>query len=312
MALGALMVIIAGFAVRSEGGDSPFAEQLQAMRKIGDFHAEIAETIGAGDSSRPRRITFLAKGRYWRRQDAYLADDGKSMMPNAGTIMAETKSSSACLELSTGVMLLSRRDPTTGKFFKGRISHEVDGVEPCICMFNFLSYRNGDPSSPALDWADLWDEKLIAERLKQLTKGQRDDGHGGVWVTVPFTTPQKAGAAVDDGAHHDIHVESPADLNGMHVITEILTLRHADSGSLVNRRVFTYRLVRIGSGPESIPLAMRFELFTGDAPGVAEIRTDVVSIDCSTKVKDAELEIDPNLAKDIHDISTGKDVDPER
>lgn len=289
--------------------DNPFLEQLQAFRKLASVRADIA--IVDASIPAPMHDRFMAKGRYWKEQRSYLAAGGKDELQDAGFILCDTKLDHSFLDLVSGSLRLSHRDPTTGEIAGRRMPFGKLVTIPLIGMFTFLSYKDGKLDSPNLEWGDLWNEKLLNERAHQLVKKRCDDGHGGSWVTIPFLTTRNAGP-VDEGDYHDVHIEAPVELKGAHVISEIVTRGKSDGDSFANRIAYAYRLVRINGGANEIPLLLKSEMFTPDSKGKAVITVDVTMIDCTSKVDDAELEIDPVLAKTITDLSTGHDVEPAR
>ncbi len=277
--------------------DNPFAEQLAGLRSLANVRAEWTA------DSPSSRIRFLAKGRYWNLQEVELSDTAHEVLPDVGCILSESPTGRAYLRCQQSFMILARYAAGSAGIRTTHLHFGSQEVPPLIAMFSFLGFAKGDPDYSRLEWSELLDEALMAERLQQLIGGQRDDGHGGCWVTVPLHPTAVNGGAPVVAWHLEIHAEAVAALQGARVITEIGAWKNDADSAAVNTKRFTYRMVTTSAAARPIPLLARYERFSPADPGTPYDVHSLIAIDCTSAVEDAELEIDPRRATKVEDVS---------
>lgn len=330
-----ILFLMAFAAGQGHAVDGPLADQIKAMRQIVAMKAEtrIETDSHVTGMQGAKRVALTTKGAnylYWEQSEAAAGANGAKgggggdKKPGgdakpSGLMVNFTRKGCARIDLDQGVMHIKRAAPGGGAKGKDqpapdRIGWGANTAPLVLQPFLFLGNDGKNDSACRFDWADLWDDERLAAQQRALIKIQRDDGTGGVWLVVPLSDvvpfADAAGLETKDlGRSCEIHVARAPEVPGMRVVTEVRYLR---SGTPAPMAVitFTYRMA-MGEGipAPGIPLVAKCRCV--DADGHVFRSGETTALTIGQPVKDAELEIDPALARDLFDVSSGLRIEPE-
>jgi hypothetical protein len=317
-----ILVILAAVLAGGRAGavEGPLAEQIKAMRQIVSMRAEMTllRTAQAGGALHVSLTTRNFHHLYWEGAERVVAPDPErheAAIRSDGLLVNFTRKGSARLDIVKGLMFI-KRSIAGVKMPPGAARIGWGEATPPLVLhpFLFLGNEGRNDSSCRFDWADLWDDERLAAQQRALIKSQRDDGAGGVWMVVPLSDlaagPDGTGLVLKDlGRSCEVHVARSPDVPGLRVITE---LRYLRSGQPAPMATITYRYRMVtgeGIPAPGVPLVASCQGI--DAAGKVFESGELLSVSVGQAIKDADLEIDPALARNLFDADSGLHIETE-
>ena len=160
-------------------------------------------------------------------------------------------------------------------------------------------------------WSDLFNQKLLDAQIVSVVKNTIADDRGGWWATVPYKTPgTKNGKAVFDyhGAYLRVHIEPVASCRQAKLVTRI-EYAHETEG-LASAYEFTYDLVTTVNG-QQVPLLKSGRWISSDAK-IVYGTLERSGVELGKEIPEDEIAIDPVLAKQIKDVTSGLIFQPDQ
>ncbi len=290
------------------GGESPFADQINALRILTD--AKIHWVLHDTKFKVPQHELMRVKGRYFFAHQA--RGNTVEEIGNRGQICAYNPKGYHLLSVNKGQMMFERdpKDPAAElKLSRGNFT--VTLAQP----LSFLGMVDGDRSHNVF-WANFFDDDYVARKTAEVVTKQEADQKGGLVLTIKFKTPGLKD--VQFGMNHFgafliVAVGINATCGSQKMVNSISY--HDPTGLMTGRHEFTYDLVTIPAKDKtpakSVPMLKSGRLIDPSTGEVAE-RFERLEADLAANIADEDLVIDPVLAKDIYDAGTGLTFTPDQ
>jgi hypothetical protein len=186
-------------------------------------------------------------------------------------------------------------------------------IPAILYPLRYLGMKDGDPST-GLNWNNVFNERYMKEQISSLVKKIEPDNQGGWWVSIPHKTPD-FGKKIDKpedsmkylGAYLRVHIEPVASCLGMKLVTRIE--HHHELKGMAGFLEFSYDMIT-AKDQQQYPMLKSGKWSSPDGKEILGT-LERTAVELGTEVFDEDILIDPVLARQVHDLTTGMVFNPE-